>query len=130
MQVLLDRKQHLIGVDRLYDVVGYLRAYGLVHDVLLLALGDHYHGRCWAHVLYQRQRFQPRHAGHHLVEDDKVVCRGRGHVDRVVAVVACVYLVAFGREEHDVGFEKLDLVVDPEYLCHSIFVFAAQPSAA
>ena len=116
--VLLDRQQHLVGVDRLDEVVGDLRPHGLVHDVLLLALGDHDDGRRRARLLDAGQRLEPRHAGHHLVEDDQVVGALGGHVDGVVAVVAGVHLVAFAFEKEHVGLEQLHFVVDPEYLDH------------
>ena len=48
VHVLLDREQHLVGVDGLDEVVGDLRPHGLVHDVLLLALGDHDDRGCGA----------------------------------------------------------------------------------
>ena len=33
------RQQYLVGIDRLYKIIGYLVAYSLIHDILLLALG-------------------------------------------------------------------------------------------
>ena len=120
VDVLLDRKQHLVGVHRLDEVVGDLRADGLVHDVLLLALGDHDDRGCGADLLDLGERLESRHAGHHLVEDNQVVGLLGGHVDGVVAVVAGIDLVALLLEEEHVGLEQLDFVVDPEYLDHTV----------
>ncbi len=117
--VLLDREQHLVRIHGFDKVVGDLRTHGLVHDVLLLALGDHDHGRGGAHLLDLGEGFEAGHAGHHLVEYDQVVGRFRGHVDGVVAVVAGLHLVAFLPEEEHVGLEQLHFVVYPEYLNHS-----------
>ncbi len=120
VDVLLDREQHLIGVHGLDEVVGDLRADGLVHDVLLLALGHHDDGRGGAHLLDLGERFESRHAGHHFVEDYQVVGPFGSHVDRVVAVVAGVYFVALLFEEQDVGLQQFDLVVHPEYFDHTV----------
>ena len=66
---------------------------------------------------------EPRHAGHHLVEDYQVVGAFGRHVDRVVAVVAGVDFVAFLFEEQDVGLQEFDLVVHPEYFDHTVIGF-------
>jgi len=113
VHVLLDREQHLVGVDGFDEVVGDLRAHGLVHDVLLLALGDHDHGGRGAHLLDLGEGFESRHAGHHFVEDDQVVGSFGSHVDRVVSVVAGVHLVPFPLQEQHVGLQQFDFVIDP-----------------
>ena len=123
MHVLLDREQHLIGVDGFDEVVGDLRADGLVHDVLLLALGHHDDGRRGAHLLDLGKGFESRHAGHHFVEDDQVVGSFGSHVDRVVSVVAGVHFIALLFEEQDVGLQEFDLVVHPEYFDHTVIGF-------
>ena len=73
VDILLEGEQYLIGVDGFDEVVGNLRSDSLVHDVLLLALGDHDYGYGWAHLLDEGQRLQPREARHVLVEQDEVV---------------------------------------------------------
>ncbi len=140
VHVFLDGEQHLIGIDGLDEVVGDLRTHGLVHDILLLALGHHDDGRHGAQFLDARQRFETGEPRHHLVEDDQVELP-RGHqIEGVVAVVAGFDVVAFPLEEQDVGFEKFDLVVHPQNFrsAHSFplfsdskdnhFVRAASPS--
>ena len=72
VDVLLDGEQHLIWVNRFDDIVGDFGAYGLVHDVLLLALGNHHNRQVGSRSLDLRQRFESRHAGHHLVENHQV----------------------------------------------------------
>ena len=72
VDVFLQRKQYLTGVYGLDEVIGYFRADGLFHDVLFFALGAHHHGRGRLYFLDALQRFEPRKAGHHLVEHDKV----------------------------------------------------------
>ena len=123
VHVLLDREQHLVGVDGLDEVVGDLRPHGFVHDVLLLALGGHDHGRRGAHLLDLGKGFESRHAGHHFVEDDQVVGSFGSHVDRVVSVVAGVHFIALLLEEQHVGLQQFDFVVDPEYFDHTVIGF-------
>ncbi len=50
--VLLDRKEYLVGVDGLDEIVGYLAAEGLVHNVFLFALGNHYYRHARVEALY------------------------------------------------------------------------------
>ena len=72
VNVLLQGEQYLAWVDGFDEVIGYFRADGLFHDVLFFALGAHHHGRGRLYFLDALQRFEPRKAGHHLVEHDKV----------------------------------------------------------
>ena len=72
--VSLQCSQYLYGVDRLYQIVGNLRSDGLLHDVLLLALGDHHDGCGRRDFLYLLQRLQACESRHHLVEQDEVEC--------------------------------------------------------
>jgi hypothetical protein len=105
VDVLLDREQHLVGIHGFDEVVGDLRPDGLVHDVLLLALGDHDDRSSGAYFLDFRQGFESCHTRHHLVQDDEVVVALRRHVDRVVSVVAGIDFVTFSPEEKHVGFQ-------------------------
>jgi len=129
VDVLLDREQHLIGIHGLDEVVGDLRSHGLVHDVLLLALGDHDDGCRRAHLLDLGQGFESGHTGHHLVEDNQVVGPFGGHVYRVVSVVAGVHLVAFLREKQHVRFQQFHFVVHPEYFDHSAVVIGIRKNS-
>ena len=72
VNVLLQGEQYLAWVDGFDEVIGYFRADGLFHNVLFFALGAHHHGRGRLYFLDALQRFEPRKAGHHLVEHDKV----------------------------------------------------------
>ena len=68
VNVFLQREQYLVGVYRLDQVVGNLLSDGLVHDVLLLTLGDHHHGRGRRYFLDALQRFQSAQTRHLLIE--------------------------------------------------------------
>ena len=70
--VLFEGEQDLAWVDWLYQIVGNLRSYCLVHDVFLLAL-CHHHYRCGRqNLLYLLQRFQSAYSRHHFVEQYEV----------------------------------------------------------
>ena len=94
VQVLLDGYEYLVGVDGLDEIVGYLAADSLVHYVLLLAFGNHYHGSLRLPLLYQRECLQAGKARHVLVEYYEVERLGHGHVESVAAVVGRYHIVA------------------------------------
>ena len=124
VDVLLQRQQYLVGVDGLNQVVGYLRADGLLHDVLLLALGDHHygHGRRHAALLDARQRLQAAQARHVLVKQHQVEGLLAAEVDGVGSVGSLHHLVAFLLQKQDVGAQQLNLVVNPQQssIAHSL----------
>ena len=113
MDVLLQRQQNLRGIDGLDEVVGNLGADGLVHDVLLLALGAHHNGRGGLYLLDILERFESAETGHHLIEEDEVEGFLTAFFNGVVAVADGYHFVAFLLEEKDVGLEQFNLVVYP-----------------
>ena len=58
--VLLQCQQNLTRINGLYQVVGNLRAYGLVHNVFLFALGNHDDRRLGLNVFHLLEGFKPR----------------------------------------------------------------------
>ena len=70
--MLLQGDENLVGVDGLYQIVGYLVADGLVHDVLLLAFGNHDYRDVGRRLFDAREGFEAGESGHVLVEDYKV----------------------------------------------------------
>jgi len=67
MDILLERKQNLIGIDGLDEIVGYLLSDGLLHNVLLFALGNHHHRYRRVNLLEFSQGFQTAYSRHLLV---------------------------------------------------------------
>ena len=120
VQQPLDREQDLLRVDRLDEVVRDVAADGVLHDVLLLGLGDHHDRHLGPVRLDLLERVEPAQAGHLLVQKDDVVARVLGAVDGVGAVGDRLDLVALGLEKEDVGLEKVDLVVGPEDAGHGV----------
>ena len=72
VDMLLQAQQYLAGVDGLDEVVGYLLADSLLHDALLLALGDHNDGYLGMQALDLLERLQSVQARHVLVQKDDV----------------------------------------------------------
>ena len=113
MDVLLERQENLVGVDGLDEIVGYLGADGLVHDVFFLALGTHYHRCGRLYVLDLLQCLQTAESWHHLVKQDEVEGLLAALLDGVGSVAYCDNLVTFFLEEDDVGLEKFHLIIYP-----------------
>ena len=113
LNVFLDERNHLRRVYGLDDIVGNLRAYSLVHNILLLALGYHNYGCGRAHILDKRKCLESRHSGHHLVEDNHIVGHLGSHIYCIVAIVAGLHLVPLRAEYHYVRLQQLNLVINP-----------------
>ena len=58
VDVLLQREKNLHRIDRFEQIVGNLRADGLVHKVLGLVLRHYHHGHIGLHVFDAGQRFE------------------------------------------------------------------------
>ena len=126
VDILLERKEYLVGIDGLDEIIGYLRPDGLIHNVFLLTLGDHHHWHGRRHFLDALEGLQPTYSGHHLVEEDKVETPFTAKVDGVVTIAYGDYLVAFLFQKEYMGTEKFYLVIHPQQssiFCH-IFIFS------
>ena len=113
VQIFLYRQQYLVGIHRLDQVIGDVVAHGLIHDVFLLALGDHYHGSLRRYLLDPLQSFEAGKAGHILVENHEVEV-ARGHqFERVAPVVDRHGVIPLCAEEKYVGLQEVYLVIGP-----------------
>ena len=118
LDVLLERQQDLRRVYGFDEVVGNLRTDGLLHDVLLLALRDHHDRRGRQQFLHAGQRLEAAQSGHILVEEDEVESLFRTTVQCIVTVRNSLHLVTLLLEEEYVGFQKLNLIVNPkQFVC-------------
>ena len=108
------RQQNLVGVDGLDQVVGNLLSDGLLHDVLLLALGHHHHRQRRLQLLDLLQRLQSAETGHLFVEQHHVEVPLTALVDGVGTVRDRHHLVAFLLEEQQVCPQLFYLVVHPK----------------
>ena len=114
VNVFLERKQNLVGVNRLNEIIRNLSANGLVHDVLRLVFGHHHYGDIGEDVLNARQGFESAQPWHILVEQNKVKRLFATDVEGIRPVRAGGYFVILVLEKYDVGFEKVNFVVHPE----------------
>ena len=85
----------MVGIDRLYQIVGDLVADGLIHDALLLALRHHHNGHVGVDLFDQRKCFQPGQSGHILVEENDVERLLLAAIDRILPADNGDNLVAF-----------------------------------
>ena len=67
MNMLLETQQDLARVNGLDQVIGYLLAYCLFHDVLLFGFGDHHYRHFGAQSFDLLQGLQTGHSGHVLI---------------------------------------------------------------
>ena len=114
MDILLERQQYLIGVYRLYQVVGNLLSDGLLHNVLLLALGNHHHSDRGINLLEFAQGFETADTRHLLIQQHQIEVALTAQVEGIGTVANGHDLIAFLLEEHDVALELLNLVVYPK----------------
>ena len=71
VQILFDRKQNLHRVNRFNQIVGNFATDGLIHDIFLLAFGDHNHRHIRLADFDFAQCFQPADARHVFVENNE-----------------------------------------------------------
>ena len=114
MDVLLQRKENLDGVDRLDEIVGNLGSDGLVHDVLLLALRHHDDGRGRLNLLDALQSLQSRETRHHLIKKHQVKGVATALLDGIGSIADRYHLVAFLFEKDDMSFEEFYLIINPK----------------
>ena len=114
VDILLECQQYLIGVYGLYQVVGNLLSDGLLHNVLLLALGNHHHSDRGINLLELAQGFETADTRHLLIQQHQIEVALTAQVESIGTVANGHDLIAFLLEEHDVALELLNLVVYPK----------------
>ena len=95
MDVLLERQQNLVGIDRLDKIVGNLLTDSLIHNVLFFALRYHDNRHLRGNLLDTLQRLQAREARHHLIEQHQVKGALLAFLDGVRAIGHRNDLIAF-----------------------------------
>ena len=125
VDVLLERQQDLRGIDGFDEVVGNLAPDGLIHDVLLFALGNHDDGRRGCCLLDALQGLQSADARHVLIEKDEVIGLFTTAVEGIVSVGDGIYGISFLLQEEDVRLQQVNFVVNPKQLifCHNSSFF-------
>lgn len=124
IEIFLNRQEYLVGVDRLDEIIGNLVADGLVHDVLLFALGNHDDGNMWRHLLDAGEGFKATQSRHVLIENYQVEMLFLHLFEGIEAVVYGNNLVSLLAKENDVGLQQIDLIVGPKqgFTLHTAYV--------
>ncbi len=113
-EVAFQRKQNLVRVHGLDEIIRYVRADCILHDAFLLALGDHHYGEIGIFALDDFECLDARNARHLLVQENNVEMALAHEVDGVGAVVGRNDLIAFLFQKHDMGLEEINLVIGPK----------------
>ena len=113
MYILFQREEYLMRIDWLDEIIGYLGSNRLVHDILLLALCHHHHGRGGRNLLDTLQGFQSCESRHHLIEQDKVERTLPTLFYRIGSVAHRHHLITFLFQEDDVRAQQFYLIVHP-----------------
>ena len=111
--VLLDGEENLVGVDGLDEVVADFASQGILHDVLLFALGDHYYRQLRPVLFDFPQGVDTRQPRHLFVEEDDIGHMAFQLVEGIAPRLHGNHIVAFLFEEEDVRLQQLNLVVGP-----------------
>ena len=121
VQDLLDGHQDLVGVDRFDQVVADFGTNRLLHDALLLALGDHDDGQLRPLGLDALKRLNAIQARHVFVQEHDVVGVLVHPFKRFHPAVDSGHVVPLLVEEQHVGPEQFDFVVSPKnvWSCHA-----------
>ena len=113
MQVLFQRYEYLIRIDRLDQVVGNLVAYGLIHNILFLAFRNHYYGDMRLALLDGREGLEAGQSGHIFVENNQVKMPCSAHIQRIASAHCGGHVIAFAVKEQQVRLQKVYLVIRP-----------------
>ena len=121
VQNFLDRHQDLVGVHRLDQVIADFGTDRLLHDALLLALGDHDDGQLRPLGLDALKRLNAIQARHVFVQEHHVVRVLIHPLKRLHPAVDAGHVVPLLVEEQHVGPEQFDFVVSPKnvWSCHA-----------
>ena len=121
VQDFLDRHQDLVGVHRLDQVVADFGTNRLLHDALLLALGDHDDGQLRPLGLDALKRLDAIQTWHVFVQEHDVVGVLVHPFKRFHPAVDSGHVVPLLVEEQHVGPEQFDFVVSPKnvWSCHA-----------
>ena len=99
---------------RIWFVVGDVVADSLIHNVFLLAFGNHYY-RCLRGYFFDALKgFEASQTRHVFVEYYEVEMPCGHKFKCVAAVVDCHGIVAFRAEKQDVGLQEVDFIVGPK----------------
>ena len=99
VQVLFQRYEYLIRIDRLDEVIGDFITYGLIHNIFLFALSDHYHRYVRLALLDGRESLEASQTRHLLVEYNQIEMSRSAHIQGIAPAHSRGHVIAFALEE-------------------------------
>ena len=132
--MLLHREPYLVGVDGLDKVVANLTSQGILHQVLLFALGNHHHWQLGPALLDAGQGVYAAQSGHLLIQKHHI------HPLTCLLLFQLVYGIgpridrhhraALLLKEKDMRLQQVYLIIGPKYLRVHSFSFVPITSLA
>ena len=113
VDILLQAEQYLVGVHRFDEVVGDIGADGVLHDVLLFALGNHHDGKMRVVLLEALEGLQAAQSGHILIQKDDVHKLFLQDFEGFHTAHRGNHVIALGLQEQYMRFQQVNLVVRP-----------------
>ena len=121
--VLLHRQQQLTGRHGFNQVVADFSAEGVIHNMFLLALGNHHHRQLRPALLDELQRVDAAQAGHLLVEEHQIGHHRLQLVERVASALHGHHAIALLLEVQYMGFQQVDFIIGPkDGDIHSLYI--------
>jgi len=113
VNILLDGQNNLLGIYRFNQIVRNFASQRLIHDILLLALGNHHHRGGGRKVFYPLQSLQSGYSRHIFIQKDQVkvifLHQGQG----ISSIGRCCHLIVPLFQEKDIRFQKVNFIICP-----------------
>ena len=113
LRKLLQRQQQLLGSHRLDQIIRYLRADGLLHQILLLTLGDHHHRQVGDQLLDTQQGVQTAQPRHLLVDEHHIKRLSLHPLQGIHTVGLCLHMISLLTQEKDLRAQQVYLIIHP-----------------
>ena len=125
MDMRLEAQEYLAGINRLDQIIGYLLADSLLHDMLLFRFGNHNHRYFGMQTFDLLKRFQSRHSRHVLVQEDDTESGMlmTENFQRILAVTGGNDFVVLLFQINNVRLQQVYLVINPKYSVHSSSIY-------
>ena len=123
MDMFLEAKQYLGGINGFDQIIGYFLSDRLLHDMFLFGLSDHHYRHFGMQTLDLLQRLQTRHTRHVLIQKNDVRHGLVQHVYRIFSISSGGQFVPLTLQINDIRLQQVYLVVNPKYLAHNVSIY-------
>ena len=114
IEIFFDGKQDLIGIDRLYQIIGDFIADRLIHNIFFLTLGYHDDRSLRSKFLDTAQRFEAAQSRHIFIEDYQIEMPGLDLIESIAAIGHGNDLIPFLAKKQDMRFQQIDFIIGPK----------------